>query len=252
MNYDFEIFISKINEGLIKTYDIDKTISDLHKLLSNYHLKYEVVPEDNKFKLVIDELDKIENKELVFDSILSSLFNLYGWFPSTMIVQNFFGNKKELKFIKEYLIRPKNNIINAEISFESKFDIVDSNIPTKLYHLSIQQYEENILKNGISPKAKSKLSNHDYDGRIYLCKYLKDCKLLVNRMKLFYSEEKDDIIYDPKNPKRKYNKNTKWIIFEIDTEKASIDKLYKDPNYPDGFYYLNSISPDSITIKEKE
>ena len=71
-------------------------------------------------------------------------------------------------------------------------------------------------------------------------------------MQLFYGEEKIDIIRNPNNPMGKYNKNTKWIIYEIDTEDANIDKLYKDPNYLNGYYYLDNINKKSIKVIDLE
>lgn len=71
-------------------------------------------------------------------------------------------------------------------------------------------------------------------------------------MKFFYNEEKYDIINNPNNPKGKYNKNTKWIIYEIDTKIGNIKKLYKDPNYINGFYYIDNINKKSISIVESE
>ena len=71
---------------------------------------------------------------------------------------------------------------------------------------------------------------------------IEDCKILIPRMDLFYQEEKYDIIRNPNNPKGKYNKNTKWIIYEIDTKIGEITKLYKDPNYINGYYFLDNIN----------
>jgi hypothetical protein len=71
-------------------------------------------------------------------------------------------------------------------------------------------------------------------------------------MKLFYTDEKLDIIRNPNNPNSKYNKNTKWIIYEIDSNKANISKLYKDPNYINGVYFLDNIDKRSIKIVDME
>lgn len=155
------------------------------------------------------------------------------------------GSEREKKFDKDYLIINKKIINNVIITFESKFDeIVD--VPDKLYHLSIQEYAKKIEKYGISPKAKSKLTNHDYDGRIYVCKTIEDCKFLIRKMKQYYSEK----IFNANNDKNKIN--IKWIVYEIDTKSAKIDKMYTDPNYFDGFYLLNHIDPKCIRMIEQE
>ena len=154
--------------------------------------------------------------------------------------------------MKDYLLNPSNHLKNIKITFESKFDKIDTNIPKKLYHLSIQQYEKDIQQKGILTKGKSKLSSHDYDSRVYLCKSIDDCKNLINSMILFYSKEKDSILYSGKNKKRIYDKNIKWIIYEIDTEIGNIKRLYQDPNYINGYYYLDNIKKEAIRIIDEE
>jgi hypothetical protein len=188
----------------------------------------------------------------IIEILLSKLFNVYGWFPSSMRMENIYGMFNTKKFNKDELFLSIRNLLSVKLTFESKFDKIVEDIPDKLYHLTIQQYENSILKNGLVPKSKSKLTQHDYDGRIYLCDTALKCKSLVERMKLFYTEERFNILYDIKNIKKYYDKNTKWIIFEIDTKKANIDKLYLDPNFLGGFYYLSNIPANSLKIIEKE
>lgn len=250
--YTFESFIYKLEEGLIKTHDLNRTTEDISRILDNYNLKYDINKlNNNSFSLFIDEFDRITYLEEKLEHILSTLFNLYGWFPSKLYVTNFFGSTNNFNFTNDYLLNPSNNIINIKILFESKFDKIDFNIPKKLYHLSIQEYERSILKNGLIPKSKSKITSHDYDGRIYLCGDIEDCKILINPMNIFYSKEKNNILYSGKNPKRIYNKNTKWIIYEIDSDLANIKVLYKDPNYLNGYYYLGNINKESIKVVER-
>lgn len=38
--YTFESFINKLNEGLIKSYDVNKTTQDINRIMSSYNLKY--------------------------------------------------------------------------------------------------------------------------------------------------------------------------------------------------------------------
>lgn len=247
--YTFESFINKLNEGLIKSYDIDKTTQDIDRLLTSYNLKYSRnILNNNTFQIFIDDLDRIKYLKETLEYILGTLFNLYGWFPSKMNTNNVNGYKNSDKFSLDYILNPYNNVIGVEITFESKFDKIDTNIPEKLYHLSIQQYEKDILQKGILPKGKSKLSSHDYDGRVYLCKGIDDCKNLINPMNIFYSKEKDSILYSGKNKNKIYNKNTNWVIYEIDTNIGNINELYQDPNYINGYYYLYHIKKEAIEI----
>jgi len=45
--------------------------------------------------------------------------------------------------------------------------------------------------------------------------------------------------------------DTKWIIYEIDTNNLSIN-LYKDPNYDNGYYIIDNIPKEKIKIIEEE
>lgn len=250
--YDFNSYVNYINEGLITTYNIDKTISDITDLLNSYNINFLINKKNNTFNVKLLNINKEPNIIDIIEIFLSSVFNLYGWFPSKMVMENLYGMLNTKKFDKNRLFLAIHNLLSFELTFESKFDFIVLNIPDKLYHLTIQQYENDILKNGLVPKSKSKLTLHDYDNRIYLCDNLLKCKHLIKNMNLYYSDEKFDILYNLKNSKKYYNKNTKWAIFEIDSKNAGIDKLYLDPNFSGGFYYLNNISPKSIKIIEKE
>jgi hypothetical protein len=72
---------------------------------------------------------------------------MMGWFPSNMILTNLSGMSNDLQYNKDYLIKNINFINKVDIIFESKFNI-ESNIPDKLYHLSIKEFENSILKGG--------------------------------------------------------------------------------------------------------
>lgn len=249
--YNFQYYLFQINEGLIKTYPIEKTIRDISNLISSYNIKFNIINLIDKFEIELDDINSIDNFDKILDIILSSLFNQYGWFPSKVKIVGIFGNFREYKFNKNFVLYNIKNHKSCTITFESKFDeIVD--VPKKLYHLSIQQHSKDIEQKGLICKGKSKLTKHDYDGRIYLCKSKKDCETLIPRMKFFYEDERLDIIRNPNNPYGKYNKNIKWVIYEIDTDLANIKKLYKDPNYLNGYYYLDNISRKSIKVVDFE
>lgn len=249
--YKFEDYLNRIDEGLIKTYPIEKTIKDISSLISSYNVDYNINKFYDKFEIELDDINKIPNFEKILDIILNTIFNQYGWFPAKVKITGIFGNYREYKFNRNQILYNLKNHKSVLITFESKFDEVVE-IPDKLYHLSIQQYSKDISQKGLICKGKSKLTKHDYDGRIYMCKSIEGCKTLIQRMDLFYEEERLDIIRNPNNPKGRYCKNTKWIIYEIDTNLAGIKKLYRDPNYLDGYYYLDNINRKSIKIIDKE
>ena len=124
------------------------------------------------------------------------------------------------------------------------FDKIDFNRPNKLYHLSIKEYQSKILKSGLSPKEKSKLTNHP--DRIYLCANIDDCKSLINKMRIHHEMERDYNMYSLS--KRKWKMDISPVIFEIDNSNDFIKNLYRDPNYSNGYFTIDNISPDKINI----
>jgi hypothetical protein len=246
----FKDYIESINEGLIKTYPGNIVAKNLENILLGLNLKFNVeyLNDFNKIKLTFYFFNSIpiQNLDDLFDVINSSVINRGGWFPSQMNITNIHGMENKLKYNMEDLFLNHRVYNKVEIIYDSKFDEDILDIPKKLYHLSIGEYKNKILKFGLSSKSKNKLSSHL--DRIYLCLNIEDCKYLITRMKLYYSEEKSFNIYNKEN--KKYEKNSKPIIFEIDNSDSFIKKLYKDPNYENGFYTLENIKPDKISIVE--
>jgi hypothetical protein len=131
---------------------------------------------------------------------------------------------------------------DVKITYEQKYDQLLIT-QKKLYHLSIQEYENSVLKMGLIPKSKSKLSKHL--DRIYLCSDSKDCYNLISKMNFIYGMKK---LSNKKN-----NLNIKWIIYEVDMDNSYI-KFYRDPNYSGSTagYIIDNIPSDKIKIFDKE
>lgn len=253
MTYTFDEFVQYINEGLIKTYDIDFTIERIKSTIESYNILFSINKKlNNTFSIKFDDIYITRDIVEIIEIVLSELFNLCGWFPSKMVLENIYAMKNTKKFDMSMIKMYFKNLKSIEITFDSKFDIKTSNIPKKLYHLTIEDYEKSILKYGLIPKYKSKLTSNDYDGRIYVCDNIIKCKSLITRMNLFYKEEKYDILSDIRNKNKIYNKKTNWIIFEIDTTIANIYELYIDPNFVGGYYYLNNIQKNALKIIDRE
>jgi len=233
-------YLDFISEGLIKTHPYNIVLNKVDFLPNNliYNIKH--TKYDNLINFEILYFNKLSDISKTFDAIESYFINMMGWFPSTMIINNLSGMSNSMQYNRDYLIKNMNFLDKVNIIFESKFDI-ETNIPNKLYHLSIQEFEKSILKSGISPKSKSKISYHD--SRIYLCENILGCKALIPKMKMIYSQQKWS------NPKSKIN--DKWIIYEIDTTGLDM-KLYFDPNYIGGYYTLSNISTKNIKIIDRE
>jgi hypothetical protein len=222
-----------LNETL-KTNDIDFVLKNVDNELSLLGFNFSINKNDNTIELTINEFYSLQNINTIFDYINSLFIDRNGWFPSKYKLINLSGSKNTLQYDEEYLINNKNHLKTVNIIYEPKYDI-EVNIPEKLYHLSIQNHNLKIIKNGLIPKSKNKISKHL--DRIYVCRDYEDCYKLIPRMKINYINSKIP--------------NTKWIIYDIDTHNLNI-KLYKDPNYSNGYYIIDNIPPDNIKIFDKE
>jgi hypothetical protein len=235
MILSFNEYLDKINEGLLKSYDIDFVIDKSLQRLSVLNIKFDIIKlPNNTIKLTLYNFDKVLIDDL-FGLLNKNFTNLFGWYPSYLYLENLSGLRNRMNYDEKYLKKMYKYLNEVSIVYESKFDVV-VNIPNKLYHLSIQEYEKKILTSGIVPKTRSKISSHG--NRIYVCSNVDDCEDLIEQMRFYFFDKK--------------KVNTKWIIYEINTENLEL-KLFKDSNYIDkGFYLLGNIPPNNINIIKKE
>jgi hypothetical protein len=244
---NFIDYINSINEGLIETHSGDIVLLDILLSLRRMGLCVNGRFFMDKIYLKIDDFSVIQLNQIehLFDHIMTFVVNRGGWFPSSMLLENRSGVLKNYKYDFDEIIKNHTDYKCVEIIFESKFDSIVDNIPDKLYHLSIKEYEKKIKKNGLCPRSKSKLSSHL--DRIYVCDNLEDCKNLIPQMLFYYTGEKDENVY--KLGKKLYKKDITPIIYEIDNSDSFIKKLYNDVNYYNrGYYVLDNISPDKLKI----
>jgi hypothetical protein len=232
---NFNEYLEKLNEGLIKSYDINFTIDKVKQYLSILNTKFDIQSNpNNSIKLTIYNFNKIYIDE-IFNLLNSKFTNLLGWFPSYMYLTTLSGMNNQMNYDEKFLKVSFEYLEKVSIIYECKFDEVEQ-LPDKLYHLSIQEYENKIRLIGICPKSKNKISSHG--NRIYVCSNPSDCSDLIPKMKFYFF--------------RKKNIKTKWIIYEIITDGLDIN-LYKDPNYPNkGYYILGNIPPNKINVYKKE
>jgi len=232
-----------LNETL-KSHDINLTFNNVNRELSLLRINFILNINNNKIELTLVGFRFIRDIKSYLDVVNNLLIDRHGWFPSEMEIINISNMINILPYNEIILLDDENNLYyqDVKIIYEAKYDTL-VNTPNKLYHLSIQEYETSIIKNGLLPKSKSKLSKHL--DRIYLCTNVKDCYNLIPRMKFIYGSNKFN--------NKKNTINTKWIIFEIDSTKLDL-KLYIDPNYPNSsaVYTINNISSSNITIYDKE
>jgi len=199
-----------LQEGLIKTNNIGKTLNILEK---KYSSKFIFTRSKNSFYIKTFST----NVNALLNGIIKDA-NTLGWFPSFMETEKYTG-KWDKKYFKEGEIK---------LRFEAKFDEeVVENIPSILYHITPTQNADKILSIGLVPKSRSKASYHP--DRVYLSKDLED---IENLGEMFY--QKTGI------------KN--WTILKIETDivPGNYLRLYTDPNYEQGYYTLNNIPPQAI------
>jgi hypothetical protein len=229
-----------LNESL-KTHDIDITFSNVKSELSllkfNFDIKKNI---NNSLSITLNNVQYIYGIVNYINVLNRLLVDRHGWFPTKMEIKNISGMLNEMPYNEEMLIFNYRYYDSVKITYEAKYDI-ELNLPKKLYHLSIKEYESNVLKNGLVPKSKSKLSKHL--DRIYVCSDIKDCYNLINRMKFYYDSRKINNRMD--------KINNKWVIYEIDTDGLDI-KLFKDPNYENGYYIIDNISKNRVKIVDSE
>lgn len=131
-----------------------------------------------------------------------------------------------------------------KIRYESKFDDIIIT-PDFMYHITNTTYIDKILKIGLVPKSKNKLSNHP--DRIYLCEKIENCEKLKNLMFMNDDYYMTGINYKPKN-----NKLKSYTILKVDMRGLDNIKVFKDPNYEDkGFYITKNIPKERLSIIKK-
>jgi hypothetical protein len=216
-----------LNETL-KTHDIGISISNINRELSlQGNINFSLFKENNNIKCILHNFNYNQSLPLMFDYINNLFIDRHGWFPSIMNLEYLSGKKSDVPYDEDFLVENSKYISEVSIIYEGKYDLETSTLTNVLYHLSIQEYEKNILKFGLIPKSKSKLSKHL--DRIYLSSNLNDCYNLITKMKWYYIG----------NIKEKNKINIKWVIYEIDTKELKIN-LYKDPN-SNGYYTIDNI-----------
>jgi hypothetical protein len=197
-----------LQEGLIKTTNVGKTIEILKKSFD-----FEYFKKENTFLVEIKKIDKPE-----LDKFLKYTNNL-GWYPLWLSTSNYSGKWNPKLF----------NYDRSEIIFEAKFDeeIVE-NIPSILYHITPTQNADKILKIGLVPKSRSKASYHP--DRVYLGRSIDGVEKLA-----------------PQMYQRTGDKNYTILKIDTEMVPGGYLKLYTDPNYSkEAFYTLNNIPPQAI------
>lgn len=127
------------------------------------------------------------------------------------------------------------------LRYEPKFDveIQHDDVPKKLYHLTTKENLSSILRNGLTPKSKSRFFS--YDDRIYLSDNV-DRMITIGSK---FASEGDKLIKSKVNKKGVVALN--FVVLEIEIDpRVYRTRLFKDPNFKNGFFTMDNISPDKI------
>lgn len=215
-----------IHEFITQTIDIDKTAEQLHK---KFDLKS--TQEKNFIKITFNKgIDGLFKNQFDIINDVNIFMKSFGW-----IIDKIDG----FPFREKTLLNKINNQTQIYITYSPEFDSkVEMN--GNYYHLTPDMYWNNKIEDvGLTPKNKSKISNHP--ERIYLIeKYSKnEFEKLARR--LFLSIP---------NPKVK-QMIEKYYVLQIDIEglvKSGRDKFYRDPHYSLGVWTYENIPPTYIKV----
>lgn len=219
----FKIYES-VNETLTKSYSSLKIFKYLESLGLTW---YKDFYSPNGLSNMIIEIS-YENFHLI-KNILNKLENFFGWFLSYIRIEGEINNNiKDINLdeMEEYLQEDEDNKVS--FSFEPKYDD-EVKVPDIIYHITDEKNVNKIMKLGLIPKTKSKISYHP--ERIYLLTDKKDINGLISHSKFTIDEP---------------------ILLTIDVSKLKNKmKFYIDVQYPAGIYTLNNIPKECIIKYEK-
>lgn len=222
-------FIQNIKEGLIRTHNIEKYSDNLEielKSIGINNYKIDIISK-YVFTLTINT-EEVNNDSLKY--IVNHIQNMFGYLASYIWLKNNKNMENSFMFDEKYLNNKYNEI---KIRFESKYDdgLYSNNIetPNTAYHLSPIDFKDKILKNGLYPKTKFRKTNHN--ERIYLFYKLNHYSDILSALKL--------------NDKMK-NKVRNYSLYEVYLNSKIIS--HKDPNYSNGFYIYDNISPKNVKL----
>lgn len=218
----YKEFVEQLKEGLITTHDINKYSHIITDYLYQIGITYSInITDKFDFQITLDT----NNFDLV-EVINHDCYTL-GYFPAYywIILNN--NMKNGFKEISSLPVNTKNVMIKYEAKYDDGLYNNTTVCPDKLFHLSYQTNKNSILKKGIYPKSKRRLSVHP--ERIYLFDDIANYDNLLKKLK--FSDKSAE----------------KYLLIEIN---CSVDKLilHTDPNYRLGYFTYDNINPKNINI----
>ena len=215
---DFERFTNdKIDEGLIKTYPIFKTVSNIQNTLHIDNDVIDIIHPGKKDEYII--VDREQDEELLnkIDHMLDSC-----GYEKTYTDDEVFCYDKKFT----------DDIFDEMKSLGIKY----------LYHITPSVNDKKIAVQGLVPKNKSK--KYTYPARIYL---LPDTEVKEN--KIFFKnfcEHLYSLNNEYVDDERHTRKIVKYSIYKIDFSKLRNIKIYESTNMKSykGYYTTDCIRPE--------
>lgn len=207
---DFETFVNHLDEGLIKTYPIDKVVSYIQRTLQ---LTDEDIDIDYEYKSDCIDVGKHLNQDIIdkIDKILS----MSGYFEMD-------SDENIHYYFKKY-----DDDVFEKLKSENKIKY--------LYHITPSKNDNKIQKIGLIPTHKN--DKYNYPERVYL---LSDEKL-TNKISFFkrFAEHLQE------RSKKEYDC---YSVYQVDFSKLKDIKLFISPtayNY-DAYFTVDNIHPDYL------
>lgn len=224
----FKNYILQIQEGLIKTEDLNTTVGIIDRMLVDVNLWYIINKDENnsKFNITFDSIIQKNHIDGIFGRV-----NSLGYYCSYFkLIKNIKSKNFAWVDIDDYIDKSK-NCDSVSFYFESKFDKLLDHKPDILYHVCNVVNLKNILRVGLYPKSKSKHTSHP--DRIYVTLHFNTAQKMIDNFKF------DDSIN---------GKNNEYLILKIDISSDYYNniKLFKDPNFTGGYYTYENIKPIDI------
>lgn len=223
-----KLYSDFLSEGLIKTTDVNTAVKKLESMFRSNNFKNMIFSAngDDDGHISIGIVNN--GKTMEFSEKLASLLNVLGYYISNItIVDNSEENFSMPKSMDEFLNAMKKHakdksVREFHIIMEPKFEKPEKEKFTYLYHVTEKKHLEKILKIGLVPRSKSKLSYHP--ERIYLANN-SALSAIFDKYKEFVKEP---------------------ILLKVNVEGLSI---YPDINACFGAYFTTeNIGPDKIKV----
>lgn len=210
----FKERLMTIDEGLIKTYPLDKSINFILK-------KYGLFKEQIQVQLFNNGITDVEIITVFLPAAASK--NALGELKHDFKVCGYFPTNKPRRINDKYIA----------LTFEPKFNVDVTTFVREnfqfLQHVTLEKYVNKIIKKGLIPKSNNSLL--DYPDRIYL--------MVGDKLNFKQNAVISTVL--------KTKEDSNYIVVKIDVTRIPADvRFYADPMSIDAIFTHDNIPPDAI------